>query len=136
MRSFLLYAVVRLGLWALLWWVLLLLDVGVMLAAVLAALIAMLISILFLDRLRDQVVNRWRSADQRRAERRGARADEDAAFEDTLLDAEREADPEDRDLAAAADAEVDPAALPELTAEETEEDPGGPEQEPLRGSDR
>ncbi|MGP9539524.1 DUF4229 domain-containing protein [Brachybacterium sp. AOP43-C2-M15] len=86
MRHFLLYAVIRLGLWALLWWLLALAGVGVMLAGVLAALIAMLISILFLDRLRDAAAMRWKAADERRAERRGPVVDEDAEFEDSLLD--------------------------------------------------
>jgi hypothetical protein len=39
MRQFLLYAVIRLGLWALLWWLLTVAGMGVMLAGVLAALI-------------------------------------------------------------------------------------------------
>ena len=91
MRHFLLYAVVRLGLWAVLWWVLTLFDVGVVLAGVLAALIAMLLSILFLDRLRGAAAMRWKAADERRARRREGEIDEDAEYEDSLLD-EAEAD--------------------------------------------
>lgn len=105
MRQFLFYAVVRLGLWALLWWVLTQAGVGVMLAGVLAALLAMLISILFLDRLRDAAAMRWKAADERRAERRGPEVDEDAAFEDSLLDeaeSRQEAEPSG------------PSALPDL----------------------
>ena len=92
MRHFLLYAVVRLGLWAVLWWVLTLFDVGVVLAGVLAALIAMLLSILFLDRLRGAAAMRWKAADERRARRREGEIDEDAEYEDSLLD---EAEAED-----------------------------------------
>lgn len=92
MRHFLLYAVIRLGLWAVIWWALTLLGVGVALAGVLAALIAMLISILFLERLRNAAAMRWKAADERRAERRGADVDEDAEYEDALLDSEAEHD--------------------------------------------
>ncbi|HEX7352379.1 DUF4229 domain-containing protein [Brachybacterium sp.] len=111
MRDFLLYAVIRLGLWALIWWVLTLVDVGVMLAGVLAALLAMLISILFLDRLRQGAALRWKAADERRAQRRGADVDEDAEYEDTLLD---DAATED----AAAEDSVGPSQLPDLRAED------------------
>ena len=69
MRPFLLYAVIRLGLWVLIWWLLTLMGVGLMLAGVLAALLAMLISILFLDRLRDAAAMRWKAADERRKTR-------------------------------------------------------------------
>lgn len=89
MRHFLLYAVVRLGLWLLLWWLLTLLDVGVMLAGVLAAAIAMLLSIVFLDRLRSAAALRWKAADERRAQRRGPEVDEDAEYEDGVLDHDR-----------------------------------------------
>ena len=92
MRPFLLYAVIRLGLWVLIWWLLTLMGVGLMLAGVLAALLAMLISILFLDRLRDAAAMRWKAADERRAERRGQEIDEDAEFEDSLLDDSGEGD--------------------------------------------
>jgi hypothetical protein len=85
MRQFLLYAVIRLGLWALLWWLLTVAGMGVMLAGVLAALIAMLISILFLDRLRDGAAMRWKDAHERRVERRGEVHDEDAEYEDGLF---------------------------------------------------
>lgn len=85
MRQFMLYAVIRLGLWALIWWLLTLLGVGVMLAGVLAALIAMLLSILFLDRLRDSAAMRWKDAHERRVERRGVKVDEDAEYEDSLF---------------------------------------------------
>jgi len=86
MRSFLLYAVIRLGLWAAVWWLLVRVGIGVMLAGVLAALIAMLLSILFLDRLRDGAVQRWKVADERRAARTADEVDEDAEYEDRLLD--------------------------------------------------
>ncbi|MDN5820000.1 MAG: DUF4229 domain-containing protein [Brachybacterium sp.] len=118
MRPFLFYAVVRLGLWVLLWWVLTLFGLGVLLAGVLAALISMLLSILFLDRLRDAAALRWKAADERRAERRSADVDEDAEYEDTLLDdAEREDDPT-ADPTAGDDAQLPdpsgPTGLPDL----------------------
>lgn len=108
MRPFLFYAVVRLGLWVLLWWVLSLTGLGVVLAGVLAALISMLLSILFLDRLRDAAAQRWKAADERRAERRSDEVDEDAEYEDGVLDeAEESTGP------------AGPAELPDL--DETDE---------------
>ena len=153
MRPFLLYAVIRLGLWVLIWWLLTLMGVGLMLAGVLAALLAMLISILFLDRLRDAAAMRWKAADERRAERRGQEIDEDAEFEDSLLDDSGEGDdpldPEDpdgtgdlegpRDPEGSGDLEgwgeiVDPED-PEETAEP--EDPKGPAgTDGIRSADR
>lgn len=83
-----LFAVIRLVLWAGIWWVLTLFDIGAMLAGVLAALIAMLISILFLNRVRDAAAMRWKAADDRRRERHADDVDEDAEAEDSFLDAE------------------------------------------------
>lgn len=83
-----LFAVIRLVLWAGIWWVLTLFDIGVMLAGVLAALIAMLISILFLNRVRDAAAMRWKAADDKRRERHADDVDEDAEAEDSFLDAE------------------------------------------------
>ncbi|AXK45836.1 DUF4229 domain-containing protein [Brachybacterium saurashtrense] len=98
MRHFLVYAVIRLGLWLLLWWVLALAGVGIMLAGVLAALIAMLLSILFLDRLRNAAALRWKAADERRAARRGPEVDQDAEYEDSVLDdAERDGEIREED---------------------------------------
>ncbi|MGP9746178.1 DUF4229 domain-containing protein [Brachybacterium sp. AOP29-B2-41] len=139
MRQFLLYAVIRLGLWILLWWALTLLDVGVMLAGVLAALIAMLISILFLDRLRDAAAMRWKAADERRAERRGPDIDEDAEYEDAMLDdAARNGEAgtgSDLRGAGAAGPAAGPAQLPDL--DEPDHDQPGPDQPgQVRGSDR
>jgi len=125
MRPFLFYAVVRLGLWALLWWLLTLSGLGVVLAGVLAALISMLLSILFLDRLRDAAAQRWKAADERRAERRSGEGDEDAEYEDGLLDEAEESGTAEGDAAAgdaerseAGDAEsagpAGPAGLPAL----------------------
>lgn len=105
MRPFLIYAVVRLGLWALLWWVLSLSGLGVVLAGVLAALIAMLLSILFLDRLRDAAAQRWKAADERRAERRSTEADGDAEYEDGLLDDAEESRPDENGADDGEDAE-------------------------------
>lgn len=111
MRQFLLYAVIRLGLWAVLWWLLTVIGVGVMLAGVLAALIAMLISILFLDRLRDGAAMRWKDAHERRVERRGEVHDEDAEYEDGLF-------ADDVEIATAeGTAEEGPAGLPTLDEE-------------------
>src|SRR5690625_4653629 len=86
MRDMVLYGVLRLALWAVIWWLLTVAGMGVILAGVLAALIAMLISILALNRLRDSAAMRWKEADDRRRERKGQRLDEDAAEEDALLD--------------------------------------------------
>lgn len=120
MRHFLLYAVIRLGLWVLIWWLLTLLDVGLMLAGVLAALIAMLISILFLDRLRNAAAMRWKAADERRAQRREQDIDEDAEFEDSLLDGGEAPETDGKGAQAAKDAEHGPSSLPEFG--ETEDD--------------
>ncbi len=111
MRSFLLYAVIRLGLWAAVWWLLVQVGIGVMLAGVLAALIAMLLSILFLDRLRDGAAQRWRAADERRAARKADEVDEDAEYEDHLLD-DAEAAAHTSGPTAGADAETEDAATP------------------------
>lgn len=86
MRDMVLFAVIRLLLWVGIWWLLTLLDVGVLLAAALAALVAMLISILFLDRLRSSAALRWKAADERRRERKGQPVDGDAEVEDAVLD--------------------------------------------------
>ncbi|MGO1258297.1 MAG: DUF4229 domain-containing protein [Brachybacterium sp.] len=128
MRQFLLYAVIRLGLWALIWWLLTLLDVGVMLAGVLAALIAMLLSILFLERLRDGAAMRWKGAHERRVERRGVQVDEDAEYEDSLLDAAG-TDPEEP---------AGPAQqLPDLEdPDDASGDVGGESTGDVRGEDR
>ena len=135
MRQFLLYAVVRLGMWALLWWLLTLAGVGVMLAGVLAALIAMLISILFLDRLRDGAAMRWKDAHERRVERRGEVVDEDAEYEDGLFadDVEivTEQDAADEDAAEENGEGADPADLPLL-----EEDPGAEDEGPQAAPER
>ena len=97
MRDMVLYGVLRLALWAVIWWLLTLADMGVALAGVLAALIAMLISILALNRLRDSAAMRWKEADERRRERRGPSVDEDADEEDSLLDRDDQDDRDDRD---------------------------------------
>ena len=115
MRQFLLYAVIRLGLWIALWWVLTVVGVGVMLAGVLAALIAMLISILFLDRLRDAAAMRWKVAHERRVEKSGETVDEDAEYEDGLFADEVRIDGETR----AGDSAAGPADLPDLPEDGT-----------------
>ncbi len=133
MRAFLLYAVLRLGLWALLWWLLTLLDVGVLLAAVLAALLAMLISILFLDRLRDRAAMRWKDAHERRLQRRGQPADEDADYEDLVLDDDDAVRDDEASRGAAG-----PTQLPDLSAAPAEgpDETEAPPQDRVRGSDR
>lgn len=127
MRPFLFYAVVRLGLWVLLWWVLTLVGLGVVLAGVLAALIAMLLSILFLERLRNAAALRWKAADERRAARQGDEVDEDAEYEDAVLDEAGDGEDatggdEARDAASAGDAESldpsGPAGLPHLDGDD------------------
>ena len=138
MRHFLLYAVVRLGLWAVLWWVLTLFDVGVVLAGVLAALIAMLLSILFLDRLRGAAAMRWKAADERRARRREGEIDEDAEYEDSLLD---EAEAEDgaelaEDGAGLTVAGVGLAAGGVAAQRPARDDERAGEDDPVRGEDR
>ena len=115
MRQFLLYAVIRLGLWIALWWVLTVVGVGVMLAGVLAALIAMLISILFLDRLRDAAAMRWKVAHERRVEKRGETVDEDAEYEDGLFADEVRIDGETR----VEDSNAGAADLPDLPEDGT-----------------
>ena len=96
MREMVVYAVLRLALFGVIWWLLTLAGVGVMLAGVLAALISMLLSILFLDKVRDRAAMRWKAADDRR---RGPVVDEDAQEEDALLDAEQSTDQGSEDQA-------------------------------------
>lgn len=135
MRDMVLYGVLRLALWAVIWWLLTVAGMGVILAGVLAALIAMLISILALNRLRDSAAMRWKEADDRRRERKGQRLDEDAAEEDALLDeddAEDEAPLEDDGVGGQStpqqDAEPEapgtgPADLPSSPSDEDGQDP-------------
>lgn len=121
MRQFLLYAVLRLGLWIALWWLLTLVGVGVMLAGVLAALIAMLLSILFLDRMRDAAAMRWKAADERRREKRGEQVDEDAEYEDGLFADDVEVQVEETSTGERA-ATAGPAEVPHLPDETAEDD--------------
>ncbi len=142
MREMALFAVVRLALWAGIWWVLSLFDIGVMLAGVLAALLAMLISILFLSRFRGAAAQRWKAADDRRRERKAEDVDEDAEAEDAALDAEgTDAGASTHDADGAPDVEDDltggsgtardavtsPVELPELPADEAGEPDGSVE---------
>lgn len=87
MRDLLVFSLLRLGIFALLWWVLTLVGLHYLLAAAVAALVAMLISILFLGHARDRAAMRWKDADDRRHERRGERRDVDADAEDAFVDA-------------------------------------------------
>ncbi|MFC0675824.1 DUF4229 domain-containing protein [Brachybacterium hainanense] len=90
MRDLLLYSVLRLGMFAAVW--LLLIYLGGMhylLAGAFAALITMLLSILFLGRSRNGAALRWQAADEARRARRAEQVPEseaDAAEEDALVD--------------------------------------------------
>lgn len=121
MRDMALFAVIRLLLWAGIWWLLTLFDVGLLLAAALAALIAMLISILFLDRLRSSAAMRWKAADERRRARKGRPVDHDADAEDAVLDEDETHDEghdgPGEDDADQEDAGAGPAVLPDLAPE-------------------
>ncbi|MEE1618156.1 DUF4229 domain-containing protein [Brachybacterium sp. J153] len=86
MRNVLGYALIRIALWLVLWYLLALAGVGVMLAGVLAVLIAMMISFLFLGRVRENAAAGLQAADEARVERRGPVRDEDAEAEDAALD--------------------------------------------------
>lgn len=86
MRDFLVYTVLRLGLLALLWWVLYEVGVGFYLAGLLAVLIAFLVSAVVLRRPRDRAAGRLQEADERRRARKGPVRDVDADEEDSLLD--------------------------------------------------
>lgn len=117
MRSFLLYAVVRLGLWVLIWWLLTLVGLAVAVAGVAAALLAMLISILALEPLRHAAAMRWKDAHEARVAKRGEVHDEDAEFEDAVLDEAESAQPgtstgpEEQDGPAQRGDEEDPGAV-------------------------
>lgn len=89
MRDVLVYSLLRLALFAGIWWLLVAVtDLGLLMAGMVAALIAMLLSILFLRSPRERVARRWQSADERRRERRAERHDEDAEAEDALSEGE------------------------------------------------
>lgn len=144
MRDMVLYGILRLALWAVIWWLLTVAGMGVILAGVLAALIAMLISILALNRLRDSAAMRWKEADDRRRERKGPDVDEDASEEDALLDGHDERSTDEQATAAAGDSASSPAGLPQLdaddpegsTADERPEDPSAGPEEPVTRPDR
>lgn len=149
MRDMVLYSILRLALWAVIWWLLTVAGMGVILAGVLAALIAMLISILALNRLRDSAAMRWKEADDRRRERKGPEVDEDASEEDALLDDRPVTGPQ---AATAADrpsegSPGDPAGDPQLPPDEQatpsagerpeeSEAPGEGQEEPFTRPDR
>lgn len=117
MREFAVYALMRLALWVVIWWLLTLAGVGLLLAGVLAAFLAMLVSILLLDRQRDAAAQRWRAANERRRARRGPARDTDADEEDALVDA-------DSDDAAAGDTDSAPAD-PGASTSRTKDDESG-----------
>lgn len=86
MRDVLVFAVLRLGLFALVWWLLMLAGLNLYLAGIASALISMLISILALRPARARVAERWQAHDEERRARRGEVHDEDAEEEDELID--------------------------------------------------
>lgn len=86
MRNIVGYALIRIALWLVLWYLLALSGVGVMLAGILAVLIAMMLSFLFLGRARENAAAGLQEADERRIEKRGPIHDEDAEAEDAVLD--------------------------------------------------
>jgi sugar phosphate permease len=85
MRDVIVYSVLRLGLWALLWWILFELGVGFYLAGILAVLIAFLVSAVLLRKPRDKAAGRLQQADEHRRARKGPKHDRDAEEEDFLL---------------------------------------------------
>lgn len=91
MRNVLGYALIRIALWLVIWYLLTLVGVGVILAGLLAVLIAMMISFLLLGGRRQKAAEGLQRVDERRREKRGPVVDEDAAEEDALLD-ERDRD--------------------------------------------
>ena len=91
MRNVLGYALIRIALWLVIWYLLTLVGVGEILAGLLAVLIAMMISFLLLGGRRQKAAEGLQVVDERRREKRGPVVDEDAAEEDALLD-ERDRD--------------------------------------------
>ncbi|HIY23122.1 MAG TPA: DUF4229 domain-containing protein [Candidatus Brachybacterium merdigallinarum] len=81
------YAVLRILMWLVLWYLLVLAGLGVYIAGVLAVLIAMMLSFLLLGRTRRRAAEGLQEVDERRRARRGPEVDEDAESEDALLDA-------------------------------------------------
>lgn len=120
MRDLIVYTLLRLGLFAVLWWLLTLLGLHYLIAGVAAAFLAMLISFVALNRQRDRVAMRWKAADDRRRERRGEVRDEDADEEDALLGDDPEPEP-GTTLGTGADAEAEGVR----EAEGAREDEGG-----------
>lgn len=84
MREFALFAVIRVAMILVLWWLLRVIGLGVYLAPLAAIVIAMLLSIVLLAPLRQKVAQRWESADEERRDR-GPRGDADAEAEDELI---------------------------------------------------
>lgn len=129
MRNFVVYGLLRLGIWAVLWWLLAAVGMGVILAGLVAALISMMISFLFLSRTRDRAAMSWKDADDRRRARKGGVGAEDAEEEDSAIEAAIQGEDErrqsrgpaaqlpaldaDRDAGSDADAEADDAAADE-----------------------
>lgn len=82
MRDLLVYSLLRIALFAVVWWLLTLAGLGVFLAGMLAALVAMLASILLLKGPRQRAAERWQAADEQRRSRRAERASRRSADED------------------------------------------------------
>lgn len=99
MRNVLGYALIRIVLWLVIWYLLTLVGVGVITAGLLAVLIAMMISFLLLGGRRQRAAEGLQSVDERRRERRGPVVDQDAADEDALIEEQEHAKDEHRDQA-------------------------------------
>lgn len=122
------YALLRIVMWVVLWYLLVLVGLGVYIAGVLAVLIAMMLSFLLFGGVRRRAAEGLQEVDERRRRRRGPEVDEDAESEDALLDGDapdtdqpEDRRPDDPD-AAAEDAPGSATALPESTALADEDD--------------
>lgn len=92
MRSFLIYSVVRLAIFAAVWFMLSFTGIHWMFTGVLAAVVAMLISVLFLGKLRQRLAIDVQGRVQDRAKKRQGRKSEydlDADAEDSVIDSAR-----------------------------------------------
>lgn len=92
MRSFLIYSVVRLAIFAAVWFLLSFTGIHWMFTGVLAAVVAMLISVLFLGKLRQRLAIDVQGRVQDRAKKRQGRKSEydlDADAEDSVIDSAR-----------------------------------------------
>ncbi|MGY5766172.1 DUF4229 domain-containing protein [Brachybacterium sp. DNPG3] len=128
MRDVIVFGLIRLALWAVLWWLLALAGLGTILAGLVAVLIAMMLSFLFLNRQRDAAAMSWQEADERRRENKVEKRDEDADAEDALVDAAAsDADGSDdsgESVASDDSGEPDDTASDAAASDASEADPG------------